>query len=779
MMDSNKKYARLFVAAWFCALSCLPAFGDAPPVNLLTAAFMNGSESRRIGGTATGLNTSGLVLQLNGGETLSLSSAGAFFFNTRLETASAYNVAITAQPASGAQVCGISNESGVVGVSDVTNIVVTCADRPIVTASAPPPGGLIFNGDSITIQFSREMNPASCVYAPSGMGLEADNAPTPAPGAWNATNDALTVAPAAAWTTGARQLQITGCTDLNGNTLIDNEFTQANGAISLSLFISQPGSVRYVQPTGVDVGGGGTTPADPLATIEFAYADLGACPTGTDCAILVATGDYTLPAGFALVEGKSLLGGFSLDYLQRDGATFPTRLYTADAGVGALGAPNAVLSAGPGITPLTSVSGFQINASSAAGVEHVAGIVVNGGSPALVANSVISTPCNNINCTTRGITILAGSPVMQELIVSGGTCATAFCLSVGVDMLSGNSVLTQSGAVGEDCTGANCLSIGVRVVAGGPQLSLNIIAARDATGVSGESRGLDVNSAANLTTNVVTAGIADFRSAGFYSNAFVGGPQLMRNIIRGGSAPLSQGAYFRNLTLINLTGNTILGGTAAGAGRSVGVECDGATFNRFDNNVIYGGAAITNEDIYGVYLIGCGSPAIRANTIDAGEATGGNSAAIYITLGSPTIDSNILTARSTASTCVVESNAMSSPISLLNNVFDNCATLYQDNQLGMPLTALCAGGNPGNAGCAQTLASPAGLNNQSINPVFVNPAVFDYRLNTNGSSPCSVLGGGIDFGGGFSADRIGVIRTPLVSGGVSVGAYEIDATACP
>lgn len=779
MMPRNKKYTALAFVCWLGALGCLPSFGDAPPVNLLTAAFMNGSESRRIGGTVVGLNTGGLTLQLNAAETLTLNTAGVFFFNSCLETAAGYSVSIVAQPPANTQICGIANESGVVGLEDVTNIVVTCADRPAVTASAPPPGGLIFNGDSITIQFSREMDPASCVYGATGIGPQANNSPLPAPGAWNATNTALTVAPATTWSTGARQLQITGCTDVSGNTLLDNEFTLANGTIALSLFISQPGSVRYVQPTGVDVGGGGTTPADPLATIEFAYLELGACPTGTDCAILVATGDYTLPAGFGLAEGKSLLGGFSLDYLQRDGVAFPTRLFTADASFGLPGAPNAVLFAGPGVTPLTSVTGFQIGASTAAGVEHVAGIFVNGGSPALVSNLIVSTPCNNLACTTRGVFIAAGSPVMQDLIVSGGTCSTAGCLSAGVEISTGNAVLTQSGAVSDNCTGANCVSAGVRVLGGGAQLSLNVISSADATGVSGESRGLEVNTASNVSNNLVSAGAADFRSAGFYGNASVGGPQLTRNIFRAGNAPLSQGAYFRNLLLMNFNANTILGGTATGAGRSVGVECDGATFNRFDNNVIYGGATVTNEDIFGVYLIGCGSPALRANTIDAGAATGGDSAAIYLTGSTPSIESNILTARSAASTCVFESNAASSPTLLLNNVFHNCGTLYQDNQLGMPLAALCAGGNPGNVGCAQTLATPVGVNNQVIDPVFIDPTMFDYRLNTNGLSPCSVLGGGIDFGPGFSADRIGAIRTPLVGGGVSAGAYEIDAAACP
>lgn len=779
MTSRNKNYRSLAIICWLAVVGCLPSFGDAPPVNLLTAAFMDGAESRRIGGTVVGLNASGLVLQLNGAETLTLNAAGAFFFNTRLETAAGYSVSIVTQPPANTQICGIANESGVVGLEDITNIVVTCADRPAVTATTPPQGGLIFDGDTITIQFSREMDPASCGIGAIGMGPEADNYPLLAPGAWNVTNTALTIAPAAAWSTGVRQLQITGCTDLSGATLLDNEFTLANGTIALSLFISQVGSVRYVQPTGVDVGGGGTTPADPLATIEFAYAELGACPTGTDCAILVATGDYTLPAGFALVEGKSLLGGFSLDYLQRNGATFPTRLFTADLSLGTLLTPNAVLSAGPGVTPLTSVTGFQIGASTAPGLEHVAGIVVNGGSPALVSNVIVGSPCTNLACTTRGVYVAAGSPVMQDLIVSSGTCASAGCISAGIDISSGNPILTQSGAASANCGGLNCLSIGVRVVLGGPQISLNIITSGDATGVSGESRGLEVNSAANLTNNLVSAGAADFRSAGFYGNASAGGPQLTRNIFRAGNAPISQGAYFRNLLLMNFTANTILGGTATGAGRSVGVECEGASFNRFDNNVIYGGAAVTNESIFGVYLLNCGNPALRSNTIDAGEATGGTSAAIYITVGSPTIESNILTARSAASTCVFESNGFSNPISLLNNVFHNCSVLYQDDQLGMPLTTLCAGGNPGNVGCTQTLASPAGLNNQTVNPVFVNPTAFDYRLNTNGSSPCSVLGGGIDFGPGFSADRIGVVRTPLVSGGVTAGAYEIDAAACP
>lgn len=81
----------------------------------------------RIGGSVVGLTGSGLVLQNNEGDDLTVDLAGEFSFPTSLATGSAYSVTVRMQPAEPAQTCTVTNGAGTVGAGDVTNIAVTCA----------------------------------------------------------------------------------------------------------------------------------------------------------------------------------------------------------------------------------------------------------------------------------------------------------------------------------------------------------------------------------------------------------------------------------------------------------------------------------------------------------------------------------------------------------------------------------------------------------------------------------------------------------------------------
>jgi N-acetylneuraminic acid mutarotase len=79
-----------------------------------------------IGGSVSGLGSSGLILQDNGGDDLTVSASGSFAFATPIAVGGAYAVTILAQPAG--QTCSVSNASGTVGAADVTNISVTCGN---------------------------------------------------------------------------------------------------------------------------------------------------------------------------------------------------------------------------------------------------------------------------------------------------------------------------------------------------------------------------------------------------------------------------------------------------------------------------------------------------------------------------------------------------------------------------------------------------------------------------------------------------------------------------
>ena len=83
-----------------------------------------------VGGTVTGLSGTGLVLQNNGGDDLSIAADGAFTFATALEDLSAYAVTVLSQPAGPIQTCVVSNDAGALAGADVTDVQVSCTSEP-------------------------------------------------------------------------------------------------------------------------------------------------------------------------------------------------------------------------------------------------------------------------------------------------------------------------------------------------------------------------------------------------------------------------------------------------------------------------------------------------------------------------------------------------------------------------------------------------------------------------------------------------------------------------
>ena len=79
-----------------------------------------------IGGTLSGLGSSLSVTLLdNGTDSLTRSVNGTFTFAKRLATGATYNVTVSVQPSG--QTCTVTNGSGTVGTSNITNIAVACS----------------------------------------------------------------------------------------------------------------------------------------------------------------------------------------------------------------------------------------------------------------------------------------------------------------------------------------------------------------------------------------------------------------------------------------------------------------------------------------------------------------------------------------------------------------------------------------------------------------------------------------------------------------------------
>src|ERR1700730_13590582 len=80
-----------------------------------------------IGGTVTNLTGTGLVLQNNAGDNLTVSAAGPFTFATKVASGGAHAVTVATQPTNPAQSCAVTGGSGA-ATANVTAVAVTCTN---------------------------------------------------------------------------------------------------------------------------------------------------------------------------------------------------------------------------------------------------------------------------------------------------------------------------------------------------------------------------------------------------------------------------------------------------------------------------------------------------------------------------------------------------------------------------------------------------------------------------------------------------------------------------
>jgi len=89
---------------------------------------LNNANFFSVGGTVTGLEGRGLVLQINAGDDLAVSDNGSFTFPDALADGSPYTVTVKTQPLNPDQVCRVSNDSGTISGADVSDIQVHCSE---------------------------------------------------------------------------------------------------------------------------------------------------------------------------------------------------------------------------------------------------------------------------------------------------------------------------------------------------------------------------------------------------------------------------------------------------------------------------------------------------------------------------------------------------------------------------------------------------------------------------------------------------------------------------
>jgi hypothetical protein len=110
-----------------------------------------------VGGNVSGLAGSGLVLSLNGSQSLPVSANGAFTFPGALPDGSAYAVTVGTQPSG--QTCTVANGSGLISGGNVTNVAVTCTTATYTVGGTV--SGLAGSGLSLSLNGGAQNLPVS------------------------------------------------------------------------------------------------------------------------------------------------------------------------------------------------------------------------------------------------------------------------------------------------------------------------------------------------------------------------------------------------------------------------------------------------------------------------------------------------------------------------------------------------------------------------------------------------------------------------------------------
>jgi acid phosphatase len=109
--------------------------GEPPGPSAFRAVLPDGSTvGFTVGGSISGLQGSGLVLQNNGEETLSAPANGPFVFHTALASGAAYRVTVLTQPSNPSQSCSVTGGIGNLGIGSLPNVLVSCTT---ISATAP------------------------------------------------------------------------------------------------------------------------------------------------------------------------------------------------------------------------------------------------------------------------------------------------------------------------------------------------------------------------------------------------------------------------------------------------------------------------------------------------------------------------------------------------------------------------------------------------------------------------------------------------------------------
>ena len=204
----------------------------------------------------------------------------------------------------------------------------------------------------------------------------------------------------------------TGSVDTTASTTTGSSTTDTGaGAESSSTGVLDVDHTLYVRENGQNSNPG--TPEEPLRTVQWALDQAG--QNSEIDTIRVAGGVYEVDVAgdmvIVMLDGVSLIGGWSDDFSARDPAAWPSRLVdsSAEAPSGVADDPACLVEVPAGVSSATSFEGFivEIGRGSAR-----AGMLVEG--DASIVDNVIIRGSDEYGGLTTGIRVQDGAPHIER-----------------------------------------------------------------------------------------------------------------------------------------------------------------------------------------------------------------------------------------------------------------------------------------------------------------------------------------------------------------------------
>lgn len=145
--------------------TCNVTNGSGTATANVTSVAISCTTANTVGGTVTGLLGTGLVLQDNNANNLTVTGSGTvqFTFSNSLANGDPYNVTVATQPSNPSQTCTVANGSGTITDGSVSSVQISCS-LPKYSVSGTVTGLVVKSGD-----------PPNCTNCPDTLEMQ-DNA---------------------------------------------------------------------------------------------------------------------------------------------------------------------------------------------------------------------------------------------------------------------------------------------------------------------------------------------------------------------------------------------------------------------------------------------------------------------------------------------------------------------------------------------------------------------------------------------------------------------------